>query len=427
MKKKYLATASTLLLSASIGIISGCGSNSTNANGGTSGTEKITVYSTISDQKGKQAFQDITKAFEKENPNIKVELNFPGQGYENILKVKMAANDMPDVFDTHGWAKIRYGNFLADLHKEPWASKLDDNMKPLLTDAKGKVYALPLNEAKDGITYNADILKKYNIQPPTTFAELLTDAKKIKQESNGQVSPFFFSGIDQWTIGQFFDYMATPLLVSPKDNQKDALLNGTFDWSKWTYLPQKFQEMYKDGLINKDALTAKYSDLPQLFAKDKVAFVFFSPTFLDQAKQINPKLHAGYMPVPAIAPGDTPDFSGGERYTLGVWKDSKHEKAAIKLVDFFAQPENLKKMAEATELPPGIKGIQANLGDMTKYYQKYANVPVFSYFDRVYLPNGMWDVMCTQGQEILGNQITPQQFSDKMKQEYNRLRAQAKK
>ncbi|MDI5788653.1 hypothetical protein PO124_10375 [Bacillus licheniformis] len=28
---------------------------------------------------------------------------------------QMAANDMPDLFDTHGWAKIRYGEYTADL------------------------------------------------------------------------------------------------------------------------------------------------------------------------------------------------------------------------------------------------------------------------------------------------------------------------
>ena len=74
--------------------------------------------------------KSIGDAFTKENPDISVDFQFPGAEYENILKVKMAANDMPDVFDTHGWAIIRYGKYLADLKDEPWAANLTDSLSP---------------------------------------------------------------------------------------------------------------------------------------------------------------------------------------------------------------------------------------------------------------------------------------------------------
>jgi len=41
----------------------------------------------------------------------------------------------------------------------------------------------------------------------------------------------------------------------------------------------------------------------------------------------------------------------------------------------------------------------------------------------VYLPNGMWDVMCKNGQDLLAGGITPREFSENMKKEYERLRA----
>ncbi|MEC5187692.1 ABC transporter substrate-binding protein [Geobacillus thermodenitrificans] len=421
MKKIMTSVLIVILL---FSLVVGCSRGT--ESGSDSSKVKLTVFSTINDEEGKAAFQEITKQFEKENPNIDVEVNFPGQEYENILKVKMAANDLPDVFDTHGWAQIRYGKYVADLSKESWASNLTDSMKPVLTDESGKVYALPLNEAKDGIMYNANILEKYGIKPPATFDELLAAAEKIKKESNGQIIPFYFSGVDSWTIGQFFDYFSTSLLVSPKENYSQDLLNGTFDWSKWTYLPEKFKEMYKKGLINKDVLTAKYSDLPKLFAEGKVAFAMMGPVFVGQAKEINPNVKVGYMPVPSIVQGDEPTFSGGERNTLAVWKDSKNLNEAIKFVNFFAQSDNLKKIAEATGLPAGLKGIDPDLGDLTKYYEEYADIRVFPYFDRVYLPNGMWDVMCTNGQEIIAGSITPKQFSENMKKQYQRLREQQK-
>lgn len=382
--------------------------------------KRLTVYNSNSDPAVQNVIQQIVDEFEKENPDIDVELNFPGSQYENIMRVKMAANDLPDVFDTHGWTKIRYGKYLADLRNEEWAANLTDTIKPVITDEKGKVYALVLSEAKDGLLYNVDLLKKYNIDEPKTYDELIVAAEKLKKESNGQITPFYFSGIDSWTIGQYFDYFANALLISPKKNEADALLNGTFDWSKWTPLPEKFLQMYEKGLMNKDVLTAKYSDLPKLFAEGKVAFALVGPQITDEVHKINPNVKIGIMPVPAMVKGDEPSFSGGERYTMGIWKDSKHIDEAKKLVAFFAKPENMKKIANVTKLPPGLKGIEVK-HDFAPYYEQYADIRVFPYFDRVYLPNGMWDVMCTLGQELLSGAITPEEFSERMKEEAERL------
>ncbi|WP_325176612.1 ABC transporter substrate-binding protein [Paenibacillus alkalitolerans] len=388
--------------------------------GGDGAKVKLTVYSTTNDKPVQEVFKQIAADFTKENPNIAVDLQFPGSEYENIMKVKMAANDLPDVFDTHGWAVMRYGKYLADLRDEAWVADQTDTIKDVVTDKDGKVHALVMSEAKDGLTYNVDLLKKYNIEPPKTFDELMAAAEKIKTESGGEVTPFFFSGIDDWMIGQFFDYFATSLLISPAQNEADNLLNKTFDWSKWTPLPEKFLEMYNKGYINKDVLTAKYSDLPQQFADGKVAFTLLGPSFADEVHKINPDLKIGFMPVPSMVEGDEPNFSGGERYTFGAWKDSKHLEEAKKFIAYFAKPENIEKIANVTKLPPGLKNIKAS-HEFTEYYEKYADIRVFPYFDRVYLPSGMWDVMCKTGSALLGGQVTPEQYSEKMKSEAERL------
>jgi len=421
--KKRISLAIFTVLSATA--LFGC-SNSESTGGDSGDKIKISYYSSTSDQEAKDAITKITENFEKDNPDIDVEVTFGGQGYENNMKVKMAANDLPDAFDTHGWAQNRYGKYLADLKDEEWASKLTDTMKPVLTDDNGKVYALPLNEAKDGITYNADILEKYGIEAPKTFDELMAAAAKIKKESKGEVLPFYFSGIDSSSIGQFFDYFATPLLVSADKNYAEDLLNDKFDWNNWTYLPEKFKEMFDKGYMNEDVLTAKYSDMPKLFAEGKIAFIMNGPQSVLQSKEMNPDINIGYMPVPSIVEGDEPAFSGGERFTMGVWKDSKHLEETKEYVAYFAKPENLKLMAEASGLPAGIKDIDADLGELTKYYEQYENNRVFPYFDRVYIPNGMWDVLCTQGQELLAGSVTPKQFSKNMEKEVERLKSQQK-
>ncbi|MEC0226149.1 ABC transporter substrate-binding protein [Paenibacillus alba] len=384
---------------------------------------KLTVYSTITELPNQEMMKGIAADFTKENPNIAVEFQFPGAEYENILKVKMAANDLPDVFDTHGWAIIRYGKYLADLRDEPWAKDMTDTIKPVVTDKDGKVEALVMSEAKDGISYNAEILEKYSIQPPKTFDELMAAAEKIKTSSNNAVTPFFMSGVDNGMIGGFSDLYATSMYISPATNDAKTLLDGTFDWNKWTPLAQKLQDMNKKGYINKDVLTAKYSDMPQLFAQGKVAFVFGAPSFADEVYKYNKNAKIGIAPLTSMVDGDSQSFSGGERYTMGAWKDGKHLTESKKLIAFFAKPDNMSKIANATKLPSGLKNI-ASKHEFSEYYKQFENVRVFPYFDRVYLPNGMWDVMCKTGVALLAGTVSPQQFSDKMKSEYLRLRNQ---
>ncbi|CAH8716478.1 extracellular solute-binding protein [Paenibacillus thiaminolyticus] len=426
MKTRFMKGAAIAL--AAIMLLAGCSSRSGDtatdtepAKKNTSASTKITVDSSVNDPVVQRAYKDIVAAFEEENPDIEVDLQFPGSEHDNILKVKMAANEMPDIFDTHGWAQVRYGNYLADLRDEPWVPQLTDTIKDVVTDKDGKVYALVLSEAKDGFTYNADLLEQLNIPVPSTFDELMAAADKIVKETNGETVPFHFSGIDDWTIGQYFDLMATPLLISPEQNEKEALLNGTFDWTKWTPLPEKFQEMHKKGYINKDVITAKYSDASRQFAEGKVAFVMVNPSFAEEVRKMNQDMKIGYMPVPALVAGDEPSFSGGERFTMGVWKDTKNMEEAKKLLAFFAKPENMSKIANVTMLPPGLKGVDAK-HEFSPYYEQYKDVRVFPYFDRVYLPSGMWDVLCKQGTELLADRITPEQYSEVMKQEVERLR-----
>lgn len=126
---------------------------------------KLTMMLTVGEQGVRDVIQEIVANYQTEHPETQIEVQFPGSNYESIMKMKMASNELPDIFDTHGWAKLRYGDYTMDLKNEPWAAKMTDTIKPTLTDESGKVYALPLNEAKDGLFYNVNVLEKYGVTP----------------------------------------------------------------------------------------------------------------------------------------------------------------------------------------------------------------------------------------------------------------------
>ncbi|RKP54411.1 carbohydrate ABC transporter substrate-binding protein [Cohnella endophytica] len=346
-------------------------------------------------------YYDIVAEFEKKYPNIEVKMRFPGFEYEKFMSSRMEDHQLPDIFDTHGWSKIRYGQIVVDLSSEAWVHRLTETIRDTVMDTSGKVYAMPISEARDGITYNKGVLKKYGIAVPTTYDELIAAAEKLKADSNGEVVPFFFAATDDWSVGQFFDYFANALLMES---------GKAIDWSKWTQISEMFQQLIDRKLINDDVMTAKYSDIIRLFAEGKVAFAFAAPSFADEVFKYKNGTTIGIMPIPPLVAGNPPSFSGGERNTMAVWKDSPHIKEAKMLLSFFARSENLEKIEEVTKLPSGLKGTIPK-HEFKADYEKYANGGILPYYDRTYLPYGMWDVICKNGVEQLAGRIVPEQFS----------------
>lgn len=370
-----------------------------------------------------QLLEDLARKFEQENPGIKIDFSAPGAEYEHLMKLKMAAKDMPDVFSTHGWAKIRYGEFLLDLRDQPWAANLDKAIQPAVVDDAGKVYVLPMDQEKTGPVYNVDILKEYEVEVPMTWGQLLAACETITTKSAGKVTCVHMGGADAWPVGQYYDFFSTSLAISPATNDAQALLDGTYDWTKYITLSQNLLTLNEKGYLNKDALTAKYLDSANALAEGKVAFGFYGPFLCEEALKTNPDLNCGLMPIPALVEGDTPTFAGGELTTWGIWKDSKNIDAAKELIDFYARPENIAAVANSNRVPAGLTGVQVDAGYLTQYYTEYADLRTFTYFDRIYLPNGMWDVLCTAGQDVLAGGATPEQVTETIAKEFDRLRA----
>ncbi|MGN7326805.1 ABC transporter substrate-binding protein [Bacillus pumilus] len=418
MNKKIMLLTAVFVLTI---LLSACGNNGTSE---ANGKVTLTLFSTMSNSGERKAFEEVIRAFEKEHPHLRIDANFPGNSYEDTIRVKMGANDMPDLFDTHGWAKLRYSEYVADLKEMNWVKQLDPSLDQILKDQDGKVYAYPLNQAKDGISFNANLLKDYDIEVPRTLDEFKSALLTVKEKSKGEVVPLWIPGGDNSNIAQVFDELATPLLITgPNHQYGKELKNGSFDWSLYTPLAQFMKELKDQDLLNKDVLTTKLSQAPELMAQNKIAFTFVGGSLGPEATELNPSVKVGTMPVPSIHKGDKQSWIGGERFTVAAWKNSKHLKEAKQFIDFLAKPENAKKIAEGTSSEAALKQVKAK-NDYSTFYDQYEQVKIEPYFDRKYLPSGMWAVIATTGQELLAGSITPEQLSKKMEEEYKRLKKQ---
>ena len=132
-----------------------------------------------------KTLQSITDAFEKENPGVKINLIPSSQDFTQDIKVRLAARNAPDLWNTHGWSRDRYADFLEPLQNRSWAGKMKDLTKEAFMEDDGTFYALPLDIQVTGVLYNKDVLDKVGVDPNSlnTWDEFNDACAKVKEAS----------------------------------------------------------------------------------------------------------------------------------------------------------------------------------------------------------------------------------------------------
>lgn len=404
MRAKRLAAAGLAAIMAMSMAACGDGGNASASNSGgkSEGENKgvtITFATNVVGTKA-EALESACKDFEKAT-GYTVDFQAPGSSYEELMKTKMSANELPDVFTTHGWSVARYSDYLMPVNDLKWAADINDQIKPVITDKDGNIFVLPVDMDIAGIVCNMDVLEEAGVKPDEikTWEDFGTACEKIRAAGK---DPIHMGGKDSWTIGQFFDWAAPSFYVTDEAASKaDELKGGTFDTEKWKELSGMMDEWVKAGYFNQDVLTADYNSDIKALADGSTAFCFYGNSSVVDTLAVNKEANIGMMPIPAASTSDEPSLIAGEDIAVGVWKDSKVKDAAVELLNYLAKPEVTKAIAEAAGNKAGLNGVEAEIGAVGKYYEKYANIKTFPYFDREYLPSGMWDVMCATGADIL--------------------------
>lgn len=353
---------------------------------------------------------------------IKVDLVSPGENYEALLKVRMANNSMPDIWSTHGWAVARYGEYLYPQNEMSYAGDLSELILPIITDNEGVIYTLPMNIDIAGMTVNADVLAQVDVKPEdiVTWADFTAVCAKLKEKG---IAAIAIGGKDTWTAGAYFNYVAGCFFGADEEGvYTKQLLDGTFDWNLWAEPTQLYVDWFNNGYINVDCLTADYDTMVRLVAEGKAAFIFHGASAAASVVSKNPDANITMIPWPAKAEGEKQIVYGGEHIAFGAWKDGANLEAAKQLLEYMAKDEVMSKIASQTGMPAGRKSVSSETGYLSSFYESIANnanVRSIPFFDREYLPSGMWDDMCITAEFVLsGDTDAVQKTVDYMRESY---------
>ena len=378
---------------------------------------------TNADEQTFNAVNGIFEKFMEENPGVKISYTTQGSDYEQLMKARMASNDLPDIFATHGWSVARYSEYLRPLNDQPWFGTVEEAFKRNIENADGQIFVLPLNMDQGGLMYNKTLLAELGIEIPKTWDEFMAACQLAKDKGYTGV---FIAGKDSRQPANLMDIAATTFLASCEDKgYTDQLADGSFDWNNWTPVSQLLMDLKAKGYLNVDCVTCDPVDAAPRMAENNILFLMSSsPDLIGQAQEINPEAQYGMAPIPALNDSYEPAFCGGEREAYGIWKDTENEALCLALLDYMAKPENVKIVCEASGKRPAIRNVSPDLGSVAEDYATYADTAIYPFFDRVYLPNGMWSTMKTIGSALIGEEMTVEESVQTMQADYETLREQ---
>lgn len=410
--KKIFGFMSILVLSF---VLVGCGKSNSKGN-------SVTLeFMTNSASEQIDAFRKVAKEYEKQNEGVKINITGQGKDFEALIKAKMASNDLPDMWMTHGWSVDRYSEYLEKLNSREWVSKISETALPSVINDSGDLFVLPIVVDKSGVLINQKVLDENNINVDDlkNWEDFTKAFDKLKANN---IIPVGMSGKDPRAMAHFLDALSTPMYITSKDSQKDKLIDGSFDWKNWDKINSLLLSMKENEYLNKDALTADGESIKQQMAEDKIGFWFTTNSEVSGIYEYNPEAKIGFIPLPTFSADDSQVLVGGERTAVGVWKDSKNKETALDFLDFMAQDENIKIIADSHGLDAAIEGVDVDLGSLSEYYEKYEDTTIEPFFDRAYLPSGMWSTLQTVGAGVLSGEITVEDGSKAMEKDYIRLR-----
>ncbi|MFE7277916.1 ABC transporter substrate-binding protein [Streptomyces sp. NPDC057623] len=343
--RRIAVTATAVAMAMSLAACGGGSSDSSSADG------KVTLH--IEAWKGGGAepanVAEINKAFEKANPNIKIDFEYitANDTYVQKLQPELLGGKAGDVImvDTDKMKKWGASGYLADLSGESWASRIAPDAKPF-AQADGKTLAMPMELIGIGLYANMDLLKKAGVtEVPADWPTFLKVLGKVKKAG---ITPVSLPDKSAWTGSSVFQ-AAGSTRVYQKNKQWDSDFNAgdaSFD-PDWKESLEQLKTLEDKGYVDwqKELGVDEWSQGPQNFSAGKSAFWYQGAWQVSNVKKAG--FPVSFAPWPGGDKGTEPNSMLFAGTMWAVNSQSQQGEAARKYVDFWSRNENLAKFLQA--------------------------------------------------------------------------------
>jgi multiple sugar transport system substrate-binding protein len=379
-----------------------------------------TVDFTVAEYSSKTGpyFEEVAAAFEKENPDIDINIEVvPWDTLLQRLTTDIAGGAAPDI-------SIIGTRWLLDFAEQGIAEPVDDYLTPEFKSTfidtfmapsviDGKIMGLPVAASARAMLVNMDLFEKAGAKPPETWDELYDAAKKIStlpdsygfglQGKEIETDAYFYYSL--WTHGgDILNADGTSGIDSPA-----AIKSATL-----------YKQMVDEGLTQPSPTNYSREDLFNLFKQGKVGMVFTFPMLIPQIKEEAPDLNYKVMPFPE----ESAKATYGVTDTLMLFSDSDVKKEAWKFIEFAYKDEWRTKFDHGEGFLPVTKNVAAE-----DYYKTdkdiagfAAGLPYAKFAPTIANWEEIADVTVRALQQVYLGQKTPEEALTAAAAEINKIR-----
>lgn len=311
-----------------------------------------------------KATEEAVKGFEKEHPNIHVDMEYSDwTGYWDKLAVQSAGGNAPDVMQMDELYLAFYGSMgsLLDLGKTSKyldLGTMDASLKQM-GQVEGKQVAVPMTTAQYGVIVNNDVLDELGLALPDTdrwtWDEFSDFAQQVTEKSNGKtigsIAPNNGYGLQLWARQheeKLFE--GNRITISPETLA--SFLQLPADWAK------NGIEGSAERWSENTAAAMNDSD----FGKGRQAMMITQATMITPYAQAAGTDNMTLVPMPQVEPGaKTMYLKPGMYWTIS--SQSQHPAEAAMLVDYLLNDRSAGEILGTERGIPANNDIRRSLAD----------------------------------------------------------------
>jgi multiple sugar transport system substrate-binding protein len=366
--------------------------------GGTAGVDDGTTISMWTRSSTSTFTQTLVDAYNKSHKNQVKLTVFPADSYQQKVGTAAGARQLPDVlasdvvYAPNYASKGIFQDLTARIDQLPFKAALAPAHMKTAT-YQGKLYGVPHDIDLSAVFYNKVLFTRAGLdpnKPPTTLAELYTDAQKISALGGG-VSGYFFGGACPGCML----FTTWPMIwASGGTVLNDQGTASTVDNDTAAKVYDLYRRMYQNGLVPKAVKNEAGPTWTQAFADGKIGIQPMGATGLQSLKE-GPDLQVGVAAIPGLTGGSS-SFVGGD--VLGIGANSTH---AAQAWDFISWTLSEQAQVDVVAKSHNIT-VRSDLGDNSyakadprlATFNKLATqgqTPISINFGRTFNdPNGPW-------------------------------------
>lgn len=353
--RRYRRSAAFVVAAVAIGgMVAACGngggSSSSSGSSPSSGKTTITFWARVDNPS-----VGLAQQFNATHSNVHVNVTtIPDAEYVTKLGAAVRAHDAPDVAD---FDDINAPLFAATGITENITSYVNslsfkNSLLPAemdLANYNGNYYAVPYINGSSVLMYNKGLFKKAGLNPndgPTTFAQILTDSKKVAALGGGNYG-FAMAG----ACGSCTVYTIWPLIWASGGQVLSAFgANQTTTYS--TSAPvgaalELYHELWADGTVAPADRSDTGTTWGAAFMSGKTGILIGTPVDIPAAQKNG--VDVGVAPIPGENGGYS-TFVGGDE--LGIITGSQHQSADEEFLSWMLSQQAQEYVTSAWYLVP---------------------------------------------------------------------------